>query len=340
MSISDLSSRLQDGLLDFAWNEWSQMGVLAAPDRRSRWAEDPEALIVLTLEVARRDPRLFGEVLDWLVVNESLVSIRRMRQMCTSSQDKRLVEAVLAWLARHRPRSQAPPSGAPSLDLQELEPLYVGLGAPLAAADESFRALGFGSPQLTLSGKSSRPDVRAPINFAFRLRLLLGVGARAETMRFLLSAEAPRFTTQVVSRAAGYAKRNVQEALTSLRGAGVVEVGGSGVEQWFVADKSAWLAVLELRDGFPAHRDWPQLFSSLRQILRWLDSPGLEDLSSYMRDSQALDLLEAVQDDLRYAGLPVSRVQTAADALPALEQIVGRLLEILDVPSGDRDSVK
>jgi hypothetical protein len=43
------------------------MAVLGAPSGGSRWAQDPEALLISTLEVARDDPRLFDEVLDWLI---------------------------------------------------------------------------------------------------------------------------------------------------------------------------------------------------------------------------------------------------------------------------------
>jgi hypothetical protein len=59
------SGQLTQQLVSFAWDEWAQMGVLTAPTRVSRWAQDPEALIVFTLEIARREPRLFDETLDW-----------------------------------------------------------------------------------------------------------------------------------------------------------------------------------------------------------------------------------------------------------------------------------
>ena len=78
MPSSTLKARLAEGLRDFTWNEWAQMGLLAPAKRTSRWAQDSEALIVFTLEVARDDPRL----LDELLVNESLLSARRLRAVC------------------------------------------------------------------------------------------------------------------------------------------------------------------------------------------------------------------------------------------------------------------
>ena len=61
---------LSERLVSFAWNEWAQIGLLIAPAHVSPWAQDPEALIVFTLQVARDEPRLFDELLDWMLGNE------------------------------------------------------------------------------------------------------------------------------------------------------------------------------------------------------------------------------------------------------------------------------
>ena len=82
MQISDLRRTARDRLVDFAWDEWAQMGVSASARRVDRSAQDPEALLLFTFEVAREDPRLFGEVLDWLALNERLVSVQRLRNLC------------------------------------------------------------------------------------------------------------------------------------------------------------------------------------------------------------------------------------------------------------------
>src|SRR4051812_17635051 len=78
MSISATRERLEQELLAFAWTEWSQLGILAPPEPQSGWAQDIEALLLFTFEIARADPRLFDEVLDWLVTNEHFISVRRL----------------------------------------------------------------------------------------------------------------------------------------------------------------------------------------------------------------------------------------------------------------------
>ena len=99
MQISDLRREVRGCLLDFAWDEWAQMGVSATAERADRSAQDPEALLLFTLEVARADPRLLGEMLDWLALNERLVSVQRLRNLCRDDVDRALAEAALAWVA-------------------------------------------------------------------------------------------------------------------------------------------------------------------------------------------------------------------------------------------------
>src|ERR1700678_4424603 len=96
----------EDTLIRFAWEEWSQMGVLATSGPPRQWAQDPEALLLFTFEVGRSDPRLFDEVLDWLLTNEQLVSLRRLRSLAVDPEDTALNDAVIAWLGRQHPKAR------------------------------------------------------------------------------------------------------------------------------------------------------------------------------------------------------------------------------------------
>ena len=57
MLLSELRERVRQGFLEFAWRQWAQMGVSANIAGFDRWAIDPEALILFTIGVARRDPQ-------------------------------------------------------------------------------------------------------------------------------------------------------------------------------------------------------------------------------------------------------------------------------------------
>jgi hypothetical protein len=267
---------------------------------------DPEALILFTLEVGRMEPRLFDELLDWLSVNQRLVSVQRLDNMARDSNEQSLVDATLSWAGVRKSPWRLRPGPAEASPGDDLVPLFHGLPMRGATLDEAFRARGFAKAATTPSKKSRPPDVNAPINFAFRLRHLLGVSARAEVIRCILTIDAPQVTAQVVARSAVYSKRNVQEALNALGAARVVVTLTIGGEQRYAVDRARWAPLFDLEPGgWPTHRDWPQLLGAVARIMRWLDDSVNEDLSSYMRASAVRDLLEAVGDDLIFAGVRV-----------------------------------
>lgn len=308
MQISELRSHLRTQLLEFAWDQWTQMGVFASARRADHWAADPEALLLFTFEIARADARLFDEVLDWLAVNERLVSVQRLRNLCRDDADRALVDASLAWVAQWRPRARltsetsrlaAPADGG--------EPLFRDSRLRVARLDDAFRAHGWLKPRTKPSGKSRAPDLLIPISFAFRLRQILGVGARAEAVRVLLTIDAPKVTAQVIAESAGYAKRNIQEALTALHSADVIDAVTVGNEQRFSILRERWAALLGLSaDDLPMHRDWPQLFHALRVLVRWVEDDTHDRLSGYMLASEARVLVDAIASELRYAGVRIN----------------------------------
>lgn len=322
MRPSALSHRLDQELRDFAWEEWAQMGVLAASRRRSSWAQDPEALVIFTLEVARDDPRLFDELLDWLVVNEPLVNMRRLRAMRDGPEDDKLFLAIFMWLDRHR-RSKT----VAVRERADLEPLFRGLSEKIADPDPEFAAAGLLRPVAKPSGKAGVPEMLAPINFAFRLRQLMGLNARSEVVRYLLTAPTPA-DASTITRSAGFARRNVRQALLSLQDAGVVSQRG---KRRFSVDREGWTHLLRIEhDELPAYQAWPQILGGLRKAARWLQRQDLDGFSDYMLGSEARDLLEDVRDQFEEAGFSVGRTP-AAGAWGDLKALIEDVLAVLRV---------
>lgn len=322
MSISDVRQDLQSHLVAFLWSQWTQIGVLATTTRNDRWAADPEALLLLTFEVGREEPRLFDEVLDWLAVNERLISIQRLRNLARDEEDHALIEAVVGWLGRRRRRARLE-ARATAGESTDPEPFFRNSQLPIADPDPAFLAQGLVKPRSEPSGKSQAPQVLLPINFAFRLRLLLGIGARAEAMRLLLTIDAPRTNIQVIAASTAYTKRNVQEAVNSLSAAGALDAFEVGNEQRFSAPRDRWSRFLTLED-LPRHEDWPQVFAAHRKVLRWLADPAHEDLSDYMLSSEARTLGEEVRPDLQFAGIAIDPVP---DGALYLQTFLRQLLE-------------
>lgn len=310
MRISELRSQVRARVLGFAWDQWAQMGVFAQSDRRDRWAMDPEALLLLTLEVGRADARLFEEVSDWMIVNHALIGVRRLRNLCRDTADRALADAFLASVARWRPRARlvGKESSRPP-ERSEAQPFFRDSTTAIRdPVDAGFLRHGWLKAEVEPSAKAQPPDLLAPTNFSFRLRQILGVGARAEVLRVLLTIDsrhtASQVMTQVIADAAGYARRNVQEALSSLNSAGVIYATRFGNELRYGAERERWATMLGLTaEQLPLHRDWPQLLHALRRLARWLEDAELDELSPYMLASRARDLADEIEPELRYAGV-------------------------------------
>jgi hypothetical protein len=331
MNLAEFSEQLSRSLVEFCWDEWAQLGVLAGQKRISPWVVDPEALIVFTLEVARADPRLFDEVLDWMLLNERLLSVRRLRAMCNGADDRILVQAVIGWLDWQRPRARL------KAQLQQPSETSVSLfhgEGPLAEMEPSFEAAGLLRSRLLPSHKSRAPDLAAPINLGFRLRAILGVGIRAEVIRIMLTIRAPWMTAQALGQLSGYSKRNVHEALTGLTDAQVLAGFTVSGEERYSLNKNIWAALLQCSpDTLPEHRDWPQVFSALRGILRWSEHAAQVGDSEYLLASNARQLLDQLRSELSLAGIFSRPGVTVDDAREELEKVTYSLLSTLGIDS-------
>lgn len=216
MQISQFRAQVSQGLLDFAWRQWAQIGVSATVEGADRWAVDPEALILFTIGIGRREPRLFDEMLDWMAFNRDLLSMQRLRNLAARYPlPSGLVAAVIAWTRQAVPAkwlvsAQADP-------VREREPVFSpDVLAFVSQTDPTFALHGFIRPQAARTGKSHQPDPALPVNLSFRLRNLLGPGGRAEVMRVLLTRKDGPLDAARIADEAAFAKRNISDVLVSL----------------------------------------------------------------------------------------------------------------------------
>jgi hypothetical protein len=309
MSASTLRDSVTARLTTFAWDQWAQLGVFAPTNRRDQWAADPEALLLFTFEVGRGDPRLFDETLDWFLTNERLVSVQRLRNLCRDDDDRDLVEGALLWVARQQPRSRPRPT-AREQRASEPRPLFYDVARQVREPDEAFLAAGLLKPATEPSGKSRAPDSDTPITFAFRMRHLFGIGTRAEVIRYLVTAPVTDASALAIADAAAFAKRNVNETLTSLVASQIVTAYEHGNERRYYVDRAMWGQFLRFQqESWPTYRDWPRLLGAVRQVSRWLQDGTLDQLTPYMLASHSRTLMEQLEPELAVAGVPRSEVQ-------------------------------
>jgi hypothetical protein len=249
--------------------------------------------------------------------------------LAVDPEDNALSDAVLVWLGRQRPKARfanvgRPPSG------RAMHRLFFDDRFPIAHRDEAFAEQSWLRPVFAGTGKSGTPDLEAPINLGFRLRHLLGLVARAEVIRLLFTMHDLDTTTAKRARSAGYTKRNVHEALSSLEQAGVISASRAGNELRYRIDHQRWSAFLDVREPIQ-HVDWPPLLVSMRRVLRWFRSTVDAELSDYLVSSSARDLLERIRPDLEEAGIDAPHRQRAATAVDDLFAVISRLSERLDL---------
>jgi len=336
MRISTLRERVRSELLDFAWGQWSQLGLGGAVTRIDRWAVDPEALLLLTLEVGRRDPRLFDELLDWLALNGDLLILQRLRNLARRYPgDRSVLEASLAWASSQNPalRWNATPArtGGPTSEATLFDPELVGY---VREPDPVFGRFGYLRPRAERSLKSVRPDPREPIAFAFKLRLLFGLGSRSEVLRILLTLEEARLDAARIAEEAGFAKRNINETLSALADSGAVQARWSRNQRVFSVFRGKWANLLEIGPGaehLPATLAWVPLLRVLTSLYVWFEHHADPGWSEYLAASEARSLVDGLTRDLGEAGIssPESRNFHGSAYWEAFEQLVDDSLGLI-----------
>jgi hypothetical protein len=332
MSIPTLRDRVRNELTSFAWDQWAQMGVFAPSERRDQWAADPEALLLFSLEIGRDDPRLFDEVLDWMLTNERLVSVQRLRNLSTDDDERELAEAALAWVAHHGPSARFKPLAGRRKQTGNPRPLFRTVAQEVRSPDEVFLTFDLLKPDTPPGGKSRPPDPGLPINFAFRMRHLFGLGSRAEVVRYLITFSETAVPAQSIAEAAGYAKRNVNETLAALVASRTVTTFEVGNERRYLVSRAHWDQLLELQPGArPTYRDWPRLLFALRRLYRWFEDTKLDQLSRYMLASEARTLMNELESSLATASvlLPSTASAQGEDYWAVFEQSVDQVLSAL-----------
>jgi len=334
MQISEIRDRVSQGLLDFAWRQWAQVGVSATIEGSDRWAVDPEALIVFTIGIGRRDPRLFDEMLDWMTFNHELLSTQRLRNLARRFPvPSALVAAVIAWTRQTAPESLlVDPGGA----VQSREPVFSpDVLAFVSRPDPVFAEHGFVRPPAARTGKSHEPDPALAVNLSFRLRHLFGPGGRSETMRVLLTCPDGPLDTARIAGEAGFAKRNISDVLTSLTNSGVIKAAWAGNERHFTAYRERWALLLDLASpaDMPSFVSWVHLLPAALEIAIWLDEKADTAESEYLIASQARSLMNRLARDLEAAGIDLPRRQPAHGTayLPVFAEISSALLARLGV---------
>jgi hypothetical protein len=321
MSQKDFRYLFLDNILTFLWRQWSALGVLGEARTEDPWVIDPEPLFLFTLEMGRYEPRLFDEVLDWLVVNGRWIDIQRLRGVLRGKNETiiNLTGAVARFLKKGsderkwqniasfcKPQTQGSDKG---------EPLFFDKDGkrypPSPEPDSFFLSCGFNRPQLTVRRLTREVPITSQTTIRFLLRSLFGVGSRAECLVYLLTNDGGH--PSEVAKAIGLSVRGTQDALIDLSRSGLVltrQTGKRKIEYWLSHER--WWEFLSKGSitefKRPIWLDWISLFSALSNILAALNELSKEGISDYMRSSKLRDSMETIGSEFLKSGLDIPPV--------------------------------
>ena len=248
-SLNKFKEKLSELVLNFVLEQWAAVGVMATRSPEQGRVIDPEPLLLLTLEVARHDPRTFDEVLDWLITNGRWINVARLSALSDADRicAPEVLGAVAATLSEHdktpkwrnlagrlKPLHDKTPkwrnlaARLKPLPDKSAEALFRKNGQPLFLAgsepDAIFKSYGLLRTPVVTRGLSS-PVLSSPAsdwntaNFMFKARALFGVSIRADVFSFIVLHGASNPTR--IARELGYSQRRVQDALLDMTSAGV-----------------------------------------------------------------------------------------------------------------------
>ena len=322
MSQKDFRDLFLENILNFLWRQWSALGVLGEARTEDPWILDPEPMLLFTLEMGRYEPRLFDEVMDWLVVNGKWIDIQRLRGLLRKKEaiTRNLMGAAAAFLMKEADkRKWGNLSRSCRLQISDnssnAEPLFYeknGKPHPVSKKPETtFLSYGFNRPLLTARRMTRHVPVTSHTTLRFLLRALFGLGSRAECLVYLLTHDGGH--PSEVAKGIGLSVRGTQDALIELSGSGLVLTRVKGkrkIEYWLSYER--WWEFLS-RESIteiekPVWIDWIALYSALSMVWATLNEIGKKDISDYMRSSRLRDSLEVVGGEFSRSGLDIPRL--------------------------------
>ncbi len=312
-----------ENVLDFLWRQWSALGIAGAARTEDIWAIDPEALLVFSLEITRYEPRLFDEILDWIVVNGRWIDNQRLRGILRHRSETagRLLSAVASFVSEEAGTYERKWKSFASLHKYSLnigpEILFrTKEGSPYPeprSASKSFLDYGFLRGPVSIR-KMSRPVPIAPrSNIRFLLRALFGIGSRAECILYLLTHEAGH--PSEIAQAIGISLMGARNTLIDLSESGLIltRIRGKRRIEYWISSKRWWeflSGVKHEEARIPVWLDWISLFSALMNV--WDVLGEVEKAKSdYIRSSKLRESMETINREFMKSGLDVPAVPGA-----------------------------
>ena len=174
---------------------------------------------------------------------------------------------------------------------------------------------------------------------ALLLRALLGVGARAEIVRYLYTTAPGEASVAEVAFASAFGKRNTGNTLRDLASAKAVRRITAGNEHRYTLFADAWDPLLgapgpEYRPDFV---DWISLLDAAAQLVHWSARHRETKKSDYLLASDARQLVDDLRSAFDAVRIPVPDATGAHGEafLPVFDALLQNVAAALNVEPSD-----
>ena len=162
-------------------------------------------------------------------------------------------------------------------------------------------------PKIEITKKSKEVPVYAKTNIRFLLRSFFGIGAKAESVLYLLThdADSPR----EIAEATGFFWLSVQQVLVEMEKSKLIQtrLNNKRIEYW-LSQNRWWQFISYSAPGEnpgPIWLNWWQIFSALTHLWHTLEAVTNENLSNYMTSSRIHDSIEVLYKEFSSAGVDI-----------------------------------
>ena len=291
--------RFQSEIFDFLWRQWRTLGVAGTVPSSDTRVIDPEALLLFSLSVCRYEPRLFDEVLDWLVQNGHFINVQRLRQMhrkhdFAAGPQLSAVAELLAKNAKYKLKW----SGLIGQHVTHpTQPLFLDDNSrPLPTPSEPdccpvFMAHGLRRGPIRLREYSQPFDPLSPACLLLRMRALIGMNARAEILCLLASVQ--EIHPSEAARQTSYYQKTVQTILLEMVQSGVVSVRTSLKTKHYRFSPKLLDALVKPNGKSVPWIHWPSALHAVEMIWRRLHSLSRMQLEPLLLASELRKLLSS-----------------------------------------------
>jgi len=261
-SLKTFRDEYLETLLRFLWREWTALGVAGQEKTPLCHIVDPEAILIFTCSIGRYDPRLFDEVMDWLIKNGRFLNIQRMRNIAhrEAFRGGAVLTAAADWLSqRENPMKWKllAQMETPKNTCETLFRLHDGRPLPVSEnSDPTFLTHGYCRNPIILRGRSRLFPADATPCLFLKMRALFGVNARGDVLTYLAANVTGH--PREVARELYYSQKAIHDVMADMSCSGVLHSSRGGRERTY-----------RIASGRPS------FLPGGKDILRWINWPVL-----------------------------------------------------------------